>query len=55
MLMAQARCNIPALMVTGGPMLSGYLEGKDLSLIDVFEGVGKVAAGRMSERGAGRP
>jgi dihydroxy-acid dehydratase len=49
MLMAQARCNIPALMVTGGPMLSGHLGGKDLSLIDVFEGVGKVAAGRMSE------
>ena len=30
-------------------MLSGMREGKDLSLIDVFEGVGKVAAGNMSE------
>ncbi|HVP94732.1 MAG TPA: dihydroxy-acid dehydratase [Methanoregulaceae archaeon] len=49
MLMAAARCNIPTILVTGGPMLSGYLGGKELSLIDVFEGVGKVAAGRMEE------
>jgi len=49
MLMAAARCNIPAILVTGGPMLSGFLGGKELSLIDVFEGVGKVAAGRMDE------
>jgi len=49
MLMAAARCNIPAIMVTGGPMQCGYLEGKELSLIDVFEGVGRVAAGKMTE------
>jgi dihydroxy-acid dehydratase len=49
MLMATVRTNIPSVVVTGGPMLSGYLNGKDLSLIDVFEGVGKVAAGRMSK------
>jgi dihydroxy-acid dehydratase len=49
MLMAAARCNIPTILVTGGPMLSGYLGGKELSLIDIFEGVGKVAAGRMDE------
>jgi len=49
MLMAAARCNIPSIVVTGGAMLPGYLEGRDLSLIDVFEGVGRVAAGRMSE------
>ncbi len=49
MLMAAARCNIPAVVVTGGPMLPGYLDGRDLSLIDVFEGVGKVAAGVMGE------
>jgi dihydroxy-acid dehydratase len=30
-------------------MLSGYQDGKDLSLIDIFEGVGKVAAGTMTE------
>ncbi|MGA2911934.1 MAG: dihydroxy-acid dehydratase [Methanoregula sp.] len=49
MLMAAARCNIPSVILTGGPMLSGYQEGKDLSLIDIFEGVGKVAAGTMNE------
>jgi len=49
MLMAAARCNIPAIVVTGGPMLSGRSAGKDLSLIDVFEGVGRVSAGTMSE------
>ena len=49
MLMAAARCNIPSVVLTGGPMLSGYRDGKDLSLIDIFEGVGKVAAGAMTE------
>lgn len=49
MLMAAARCNIPSVVLTGGPMLTGYQDGKDLSLIDVFEGVGKVAAGTMTE------
>jgi dihydroxy-acid dehydratase len=49
MLMAAARCNVPAIVVTGGPMLPGYRGGEELSLIDVFEGVGCVAAGTMSE------
>jgi len=31
-------------------MLSGYQDGKELSLIDIFEGVGKVAAGSMTEK-----
>lgn len=49
MLMAIARMNIPSIMLTGGPMLPGFMEGRELSLIDVFEGVGRVAAGRMRE------
>jgi dihydroxy-acid dehydratase len=49
MLMAAVRTNIPTVVVTGGPMLPGNMGGKDLSLIDVFEAVGKVAAGSMSE------
>jgi dihydroxy-acid dehydratase len=49
MIMAAVRTNVPTVVVTGGPMLSGSLDGKDLSLIDVFEGVGKVAAGAMDE------
>jgi len=49
MLMAAVRCNVPTVVLTGGAMLSGHQDGKDLSLIEVFEGVGKVAAGTMSE------
>jgi dihydroxy-acid dehydratase len=49
MLMAAARTDIPTIILTGGPMLSGFQDGKDLSLIEIFEGVGKVAAGTMSE------
>jgi len=49
MLMAAARCNIPAIVVTGGNMLPGHYHGCELSLTDVFEGVGKVAGGKMSE------
>lgn len=49
MLMAAARCDIPSIMVTGGNMLPGFLHGRERSLIDVFEGVGRVAAGKMSE------
>jgi dihydroxy-acid dehydratase len=49
MLMAAARTNIPTIILTGGPMLSGFQDGRDLSLIEIFEGVGRVAAGTMSE------
>jgi dihydroxy-acid dehydratase len=53
MLMAAMRCNVPTIVVTGGPMLPGYAAGRELSLIDVFEGVGRVAAGTMSEEELG--
>ncbi len=49
MLMAAARVNIPAIMVTGGPMLSGVYKGKKVGTASMFEAVGKVAAGKMSE------
>ncbi|MBN2734867.1 MAG: dihydroxy-acid dehydratase [Methanomicrobiaceae archaeon] len=49
MLMAAARCNIPAIVVTGGNMLPGHHHGCEISLTDVFEGVGKVAAKKMTE------
>jgi dihydroxy-acid dehydratase len=49
MLMAAARLNIPALMVTGGPMLSGIYKGKKVGTDSMFEAIGKVAAGKMSE------
>ena len=53
MLMAAVRCNIPTVVLTGGAMLSGFQDGKELSLIDIFEGVGKVAAGSMTEKALG--
>ncbi|MBA7654950.1 Dihydroxy-acid dehydratase [subsurface metagenome] len=49
MLMAAARLNIPAIIISGGPMLTGKYKGEDVDLINVFEGVGKVAIGKMTE------
>jgi dihydroxy-acid dehydratase len=49
MMMAALRLNIPALVVSGGPMLAGRFRGRAVDLISVFEGVGKVAAGVMGE------
>ena len=49
MLMAAARLNIPAIVVSGGPMLSGRLDGRAVDLADTFMAVGAVARGEMSE------
>jgi dihydroxy-acid dehydratase len=49
MLMAMARLNIPSIMVSGGPMYAGRRGGAAVDLITVFEGVGKVRSGAMTE------
>lgn len=49
MLMAALRLNIPSIFISGGPMLAGRHEGKAVDLISVFEGVGAVKAGKMTE------
>ena len=49
MLMAMLRVNIPSVMVSGGPMLTGRFKGKDVHLVSVFEGVGRVKADTMTE------
>lgn len=49
MLMAALRINVPCIIVTGGPMMPGRLDGKDITLITSFEGIGSVQAGKMSE------
>ncbi|WP_324668321.1 dihydroxy-acid dehydratase [Geochorda subterranea] len=49
MLMAAARLNIPTVFISGGPMAAGRLDGRAVDLISVFEGVGAVQAGRISE------
>ena len=48
MLMAAARLDIPAIMVTGGPMASGWLDGKKIGYASVPEGLGKHFAGKMT-------
>jgi len=50
MLMAALRLNIPAVVVSGGPMLAGKLRGKPVDLITVFEGVGAVKSGKMTAK-----
>ena len=49
MLMAAARLNIPTVFVSGGPMLSGKVKGKNTSLSSMFEAVGAYTAGKISE------
>ena len=48
LLMAAARVNIPTIFVSGGPMLSGNLNGKRTCLSSMFEAVGAYHAGKMS-------
>jgi len=48
MLMAAARLNLPAIFVSGGPMLGGVVDGKTISVTQVFEGVGEAAGGKIS-------
>jgi dihydroxy-acid dehydratase len=49
MLMAAARVNVPSIVVTAGPMMSGHLKGKRLSFVnDSFEAIGKFKRGLLS-------
>jgi dihydroxy-acid dehydratase len=48
MLMAAARLNIPTILISGGPMLAGEFQGREIDLITVFEWVGKVKTGEMT-------
>ncbi len=49
MLMAMVRVNIPSIVISGGAMLSLNVKGKQLDLNSVFEGVGAVKSGKMTE------
>ena len=53
MLMAAVRLNVPAIFVSGGPMLAGRLGGDDgiksVDVSSIFEAVGRVAKGDMSQ------
>jgi len=50
MLMAATRLDVPSIVVTAGPMLSGHLRGKRLSLVnDTFEAIGKYKKGLIGD------
>ena len=48
-LMALARLNLPGVVLYGGSIAPGTFEGHDVTIMDVFEGVGAHAAGRMND------
>jgi len=49
MLMAAARLNLPSVFLYGGTILPGHWRDRDVTIQDVFEGVGAHAAGRMTD------
>ena len=49
MLMAAARLNIPSIVVSGGPMLTGEFRGREIDFITLFEAIGKAKVGEMTE------
>jgi dihydroxy-acid dehydratase len=50
MIMGALRVNIPAIVVTAGPMLGGHIGSRRLALVhDTFEAVGKLKVGKISE------
>ena len=49
MLMASARINRPAIFLYGGSSLPGEYKGKDISIVDVFEGIGALEKGLITE------
>ena len=48
-MMAMLRCNLPSVFMYGGAALPGRWQGRDVSVLDAYEGVGAVYAGRMDE------
>ena len=48
-IMALARLNLPGLMIYGGSIAPGKWRGKDVTIQDVFEGVGACAAGKITQ------
>ena len=50
MLMAALRLNIPTIVISGGPMMSGRTGDSKIDLITVFEGIGEVKSGKITEK-----
>ncbi|MCJ8322325.1 MAG: dihydroxy-acid dehydratase [Rhizobiales bacterium] len=49
MMMSMLRLNIPSVFMYGGSILPGRYKGQDVTVVDVFEGVGQHSAGNMTE------
>ena len=49
LMMAMLRLNVPSVFIYGGSILPGRFNGKDVTVVDVFEGVGKYSSGKMTE------
>jgi dihydroxy-acid dehydratase len=49
LMMAMVRLNVPSVFMYGGSILPGRFHGRDVTVQDVFEGVGKHAVGQMSD------
>ena len=49
LMMAMIRLNVPSVFLYGGTILPGRFKGRDVTIVDVFEGVGANAAGTMSD------
>jgi len=50
LMMAMVRLNVPSVFVYGGSILPGKFRGKDVTVVDIFEAVGKHAAGKFSDQ-----
>ncbi len=50
LMMAMVRLNVPSVFIYGGSILPGQYKGKDVTVVDVFEAVGKHSAGKMSAK-----
>ena len=48
LMMAMVRLNVPSVFIYGGSILPGRFNGKDVTVVDVFEGVGKYSSGKIS-------
>ncbi len=50
LMMVMLRLNVPSVFIYGGSILPGNFRGKDVTIVDVFEGVGKYSTGSMSKK-----
>src|ERR1700760_2356711 len=49
MMMAMLRLNVPSVFMYGGTILPGRFQGRDVTIVDVFEGVGQHSVGKLSD------